>query len=386
MSCIKKGYPLPLSGRVGVTPDVAGPLFATDTLGPDGKASGPRQQPSQTGVSLSITESGEGAYGAFVYVRVEPSEALALVPANDEADAENTCELVDGTFRCMATEAGHARFFAVSEGDWSGDAKIVVSWADTGEQLQTIRVNPPGLPQKATNFDLIVGTSTDKVLATNLALTCTTGPVQQGPGDKWRAGQIRALEAYARATPPTVDPIVVENAPVIIESLSSEGTLSRTIDCAERVTRLRVTLAASGESERFYLCFSDIGGDVEYAFSSGEYAGDLAPANRTISVDPEPRLLRVSTLATTVTVGEVASLFEVSAYDAALDRIEMDVDLAIDTSILQLDQASATLNQDGSGPTVIDAEAKIEGTTRLHVTPRLLDSPDCTSADVTVLP
>jgi len=224
------------------------------------------------------------------------------------------------------------------------------------------------------------------VLATYLALACTTGPVEQTPEEKWRPGQIRALEAYARATPPTVSPGVVENAPVTIESLDSEAALSLSQDCGERVTRLRTLLGATGESPRFYLCLSDIGGEVSYAFNSGEHSGDLQPPLRTLTVEPEPRLLRVSTLATSVFVGEIASLFEVSAYNADRDRIEMDVDLALDSSVLQLGQASATLNEDGSGPTVIEAEAKAPGKARLHVTPRLLVAPDCTSEEVTVDP
>ena len=66
-SCIHDGYPLPLSGRVTITANVAGPLFASDSLDAQGKATGPRQSPYQTAVDLAITEAGEAAFGAFVF-------------------------------------------------------------------------------------------------------------------------------------------------------------------------------------------------------------------------------------------------------------------------------------------------------------------------------
>jgi hypothetical protein len=380
LSCIEQGYPLPEGGKVAIAADVSGALFATDAQ------SAARQAPYRTGIDLSITEAGEPAFGAFVFVHVEPSEALALLPADDERTAEPTCGVVDGAFRCGATEEGRARFRVESRGGWSGDAVVVVTWAETGEARRTIPVSPPGLPLDATSFDLVVGSATGRVLATYLALACTTGPAPETPDEKWRAGEIRAVEAYARATPPAASPGVVEHAPVLVESLSSEGALSLDADCADRSTRLRVELGATGESPRFYLCFSDLGGDVTFAASSGEQSGDRAPPPHTLSVQPEPRLLRVVALATQAHVGEVETLFEVSAYDAARERIAMDVDLAIDSDVLLLGQASAALGEDGAAPTLLDAEAIAPGATALHVTPRLLAAPDCASATVTVVP
>src|SRR6185369_11158294 len=97
--------------------------------------------------------------------------------------------------------------------------------------------------------------------------------------------QIRARETFVRATPPSNAPLVVENAPVIIESLDSEGALSLTEDCGDRLTRLRVTLDATGQSSPFFLCFSDVGGDIAFAISSGD---KMVEPNPKVVVDSEP--------------------------------------------------------------------------------------------------
>jgi hypothetical protein len=385
-SCIERGYPLGRSGNVEIRTDVAGALFATDTLDAQGKPSGPRQTPSSTGVTLALTEGSQAAFGAFVEVRVEPSEALTLISATgeDTPNALPTCAFTDGSFRCMATAQGTARFTLASQSDWSGDAKLVVSWADQSKE-QTIHVDPAGLPSTATNFTMIVGgvDDVDHVLATFLPLQCTIGPLPDDLGSKWRKGQIRSRQTYVRATPPSSAPSVVENAPVIIESLGSEAALSLAEDCEKRETRLRVRLDATGQSSAFYLCFSDIGGTIPFSVTSG--AKSIEP-NRQIIVDAEPRLLRVRALTSQVTVGFPVDLFEISAYNANRVRIAMPVDLHIgNDQVLAIDAASLTVADEANTATVIQAGALMPGTTELHVSPRLLATPDCVSPAVAVV-
>ncbi|UQA55755.1 hypothetical protein [Polyangium aurulentum] len=382
--CIQRGYPLAPGGQVDVRVDVAGALFATDTLDEKGKPSGPRQAPHETGVSLFLTEGGAPAFGGYVSVRVEPREALVLRPAADEDTEEPTCEASEGSFRCIASREGFARFVAASESDWSGTATIIISWADRVEE-QTIDVLPAGLPDKATNFTMIIGGlgEADKVLPTFLALQCSVGPVPDDLGSKWRPGQIRSREAYVRATPPTATPTVVENAPVIVESLFSEAALSEKADCADRRTRLRVLLGATGESEKFFLCFSDIGGKAPFAVTSGEKLIEPSPE---VDVDPEPRLLRVRTVQSVVELYQPTDLFEVSAFNVNRVRIAMPVDLrSDDDQILQLGQASMTLSAEEDFASLVGVYPSSTGTARLHVSPRLLSMPDCVSDPVTVV-
>lgn len=385
-ACIKRGYPLGRGGNVEIRTDVAGALFATDTLDSKGKPLGPRQSPSSTGVTLALTEGSQAAFGAFVEVRVEPSEALTLTSATGEESSTGlpTCAFTDGAFRCMATEQGTARFLVASQSDWSGDARLIVSWADQTKD-QTIHINPAGLPATATNFTLIIGgvDDVDHVLATFLPLQCTIGPLPDDLGSKWRKGQIRSRETYVRATPPSAAPSVVENAPVIVESLGSEAALSLAEGCEQRQTRLRVRLDATGQSSPFYLCFSDIGGTIPFSVTSGEKA--IEP-NREVVVDAEPRLLRVSALTSQVTVGFPVDLFEVSAYNANRVRIAMPVDLHMgNDQVLAVDTASVTLADEANTATVIQAGALMPGVTELHVSPRLLAMPDCVSPAVTVV-
>ncbi|WP_437323233.1 hypothetical protein [Sorangium sp. So ce381] len=382
-ACIERGYPLAGSGQVELRADVAGPLFAADTLDEAGKPVLPRQSPWSTAVSLKLTEANEPAYGGYVEVRAVPSEALALHPAGDDQEVGASCGTKDGAFRCTAGTQGYARFTAASEGDWSGEARIVVSWADRTEELP-ITVLPAGLPEDATNFALIAGGlgDSDRVLATYVPLRCTIGPLPDDLGATWRPGAIRAREARVRASPPLNAPGVVEHAPVIIESLHSEAALSLTPDCRERTSRLRVLLGATGESPPFILCFSDLGGEVKIAVSSGQKALDPIPS---LTVDPEPRLLRVRALRSVVAAGTPGDLFEVSAYNAERVRIAVPVDLTVgDDQVIALGEASVTLRGEDSEATIIQGVAVAPGTTTLRVTPRLLASPECSSEPITV--
>ncbi|WP_437995782.1 hypothetical protein WMF26_31780 [Sorangium sp. So ce185] len=383
-ACIERGYPLAGSGQVELRADVAGPLFAADTLDAAGRPVPPRQSPWRTEVSLKLTEANEPAYGAYVEVRVAPSEALALRPAGGAEDDGASCGVKDGAFRCTAGTQGYARFTAASEGDWSGEARVVVAWADRTEELP-ITVLPAGLPEDATNFALIAGGlgDSDRVLATYVPLTCTIGPLPDDLGATWRPGAIRSREARVRASPPQNAPGVVEHAPVIVESLHSEAALSLDPQCRERTTRLRVLLGATGESPPFTLCFSDLGGAVTLAVSSGQKA--LEP-NPSLTVDPEPRLLRVRALRSAVTAGTPGDLFEVSAYNAERVRIAVPVDLTVgDDQVIALGEASVTLRGEDSEATIIQGVAVGPGTTALRVTPRLLASPECSSEPITVV-
>jgi hypothetical protein len=380
-ACVHDGYPLGPNGSVDMRVDVADSLFAADTLGPDGMPTGTRQTPFSTGITLSMTENDAPAFGAFVYVRVEPPQALTLSSAQGETKGP-TCAMKDGNFRCIATKEGIAKFVVSSESDWSGMATVTATWANLKSE-KTITVLPAGLPANAANFELVGITPTDHVLATFKALTCTTMAVPDDLGSKWRDGQIRSRQVYVRATPPPNQPTAVENAPVFIESLSADAQLALDPTCADRATRIRMVLAASGQSDPFYICFSDIGGQMSFAVTSG--INQVNP-NPTIPVDPEPRLLRVGRIkATTMASVNPDDFFDVEAYDANRVRISMPVDLtATGGNVLQLDQITTTLADESSPPTIIRATPLNDGMSSLQVTPRLLSTPVCVSDPVTV--
>lgn len=383
-ACIRKGYPLAPNGQVDIRTDVAGELYAAGEFDATGKPTGARQQPFSTGVKLFMTEGSEAAFGGIVEVRIEPSEALTISSNPSEPADAKTCVFTEGSFQCIATVEGYASFVVSSESDWSGEAQIVVTWADQREE-RAVNVLPAGLPEDATNFTLIAGglDETDRVLATFLPLKCTIDAVPDNLGSKWREGEIRVREAFVRATAPPSSPGIVENAPVIVESLHSEAALSLAEDCTQRQTRMRVLLGATGESPPFYICFSDLGGTVPIAVNSGQKA--IEP-NREIIVDPEPRLLRVRTLKETAFAGELTDLFEISAYNAERVRIAMPVDLASSSQkVLPLSKASVTLNDEENDATVLSLVPGDPGTAQLHVFPRLLSKPDCASQTVTVV-
>jgi hypothetical protein len=392
-ACVADGHPLGSDGTVSIQVVVDGPLFATDSLGADGQPLGPRQVPYRTDVVLRMVEDTEVAHGGLVQVRVEPPEALVLGPALDTTadgafDAsgeEPTCSLVDGAFQCRGNAEGAARFSVTSPADWAGDAQVVISYANQTPSV-TIPIEPAGLPANATNFELIGLGDEEEVRPTFLALACTISALPADLGDKWPTGRTRSREVYVRGTPPALSPAVAEHAPVILESLSSEGALSLTEDCAERVTRLRVALDANGESPRFFACFSDVGGEVDFVATSGQKTLD-----RRVLVAPEPRLLRVRVRdgASELTLGDpTTDVFEVSAFDVRLTAVEMDVDLATTggPGVLLLETNSATTAPQNAEPILIGATPSAEGIARLVVTPRLLAEPACESAPIDVVP
>lgn len=384
--CIERGYPLGSGGSVDVHLDTNGSLFAADVLDSEGKGELPRQAPYRTGVTLIVTEGTQAANGAFVDVRVEPAEALALSADDKEAGEERTCVAKDGKFRCTATPEGIARFIVTSEGNWSGDAKLIFTWADQRKEV-TVDVLPAGLPPTAKDFTIVATglADSDRVLPSYSALACTTiDTLPSDLGSKWRPGFIRAREAFVRASAPLTEPGVVANAPVIVQSLSSEAALSLDDSCSvkSRVTRLRLLLGDSGETPSFYLCFSDIGGEAEFSVSSGSLS--IAP-NPTLNVDAEPRVLRVAALSPTVEEGLPDDLFEIAAFNTDLDRIAMAVDVeSSDPSVLKLTKASETLAPEGTDPTRLIVSPLKPGTAVLHVRPRLFKKPDCASIEITV--
>ncbi|MBK8255526.1 MAG: hypothetical protein IPK82_23045 [Polyangiaceae bacterium] len=386
--CIERGYPLGPSGNVELRFDVAGALFAADDLDAEGKGKEPRQAPFKTGVTLLLVEGSEAANGGFVDVHIEPSEALLIESDSDEQEDAVTCKEKDGKFRCTATPEGVARFNVTALGTWSGEATVVVTWADQRKE-SVLNVLPAGLPSTVTNFEMIASglSDTGRVLPTYTALACTNiDALPDDLGSKWRPGNIRAREAFVRAAPPVDDPDVVANAPVIIESRSSEGALSLSQDCADadRVTRLRVLLDATGQSPPFYVCFSDLGGDVGLSITSGALSVSPEPA---FDVVPEPRVLRVSALTDVVTQDDVAPLFEISAFNTDLKRIPLDVDLeSSNPSVLKLSKASETLSGEGTDPTSLVVTPGEPGEAVLHVRPQLYKNPDCQSIPVTVVP
>lgn len=391
--CVADGHPLGNDGKVEIAVVVDGPLFATDLLDEGGLPAGPRQTPFESDVVLRMTEDDEVGHGAYVHVRVEPPEALALGlaidPEGEGAQHEDgsgpTCTVIDGAFRCRGDSEGFARFSIRSAADWSGEAKLIVTWSDRVAE-SFIPVLPAGLPEDSDNLQLIgVGTG-DVIAPTYLALSCSIDALPEDLGTKWPEGRIRAREAFVRASAPVNSPTVVENAPVVVESLSPEAALSTDETCAERTTRLRVLLNAQGESERFFTCFSDLSADVELSVTSGEKRIDPRPV---VELQPEPRLLRVTVLdgQTSLEVDfSPETIWEVSAFDVALRAVPMDVDLSLDQSgtVLELTTASATLSPQDSQPTAITAIPSGAGTSRLVVRPRLLAEPSCESDLITV--
>jgi hypothetical protein len=384
--CIDRGYPLGSSGGVEVRLDTSSAIFAADVVDANGVGVLPRQTPYQTGVTLTLTDGNQAANGAYVDVRVEPAEALAIAPDEKENAATRTCKAKDGKFRCVASPEGIARFVLTAVADWSGEAKLVVTWADQHKDV-LIDVLPAGLPASAKDFQIVATGLADsnRVLPTYSALACTTiDSLPSDLGSKWRPGNVRSRQAFVRASAPADQPGIVANAPVVIESLDSEAALSLDAACDDksRVTRLRVLLGDTGESPPFFLCFSDIGGKAEYAVSSG--ALSIAP-NPSLLVDAEPRVLRVAALSETVAPGDTGPLFELSAFNTDLQRIAMPVDLASsDPSVLKLPAASLTLSPEGSDPTSVIVTPASPGSAVLHVRPRLFKNPDCASVPITV--
>jgi len=393
-ACVADGHPLGTDGAVEIRVAVAGPLFASDDLDKNGHPTGARQTPFTTDVVLKITEDDEPAHGAFIAVRVEPAEALTIRSAGDatqegavdESGENPTCTLVDGAFRCRGNDAGLARLQLVSDSDWSGTANLVVSWANRTEEHDIV-VLPAGLPLEATNFNLVGLSTGEEIAPTYLALECSVDSLPSDLGSKWPEGRIRSRELFVRATPPSSTPTIVQNAPVVVESLTSEGALSEDASCTTRTTRLRILFDQKGETPRFFACFSDLGGDVSFGVHSGQKVIDPGPE---ITVLPEPRLLRVRVVDGKNIVPidfSPVDIFEVSAFDVTLRAIQVPLDLSTTGgNSLVLESASAVTAPENAAPVQVAAVPNEEGMSQLVVTPRLLAMPECKSTTITVTP
>jgi hypothetical protein len=393
VDCLPSDHPLSKQGKASLVVDTDYPIYAVDLLDDEGRPVLPRQEPYEKVVRLLMVDADEPDEGAYVDVQVTPSQALRLVPADD------TCEQLAGAFRCTGGEDGYATFVVRSESDWSGVATIELVGRP---ESKNITVKPAGLPASTPGFTMVIGEGGQqitKVPATFGSLACHLGPLPTDPYDKWPAGRVRARPAVIRATPPPQTPSVVVNAPVIVESLSSEAALSFDPTCPApptpdaaagagvyRQNRLRLQLDQVGLSPSFYVCFSDVGGeDVRLVFRSGELVNETT-YRQLLTVEPEPRLLRVTRLQPTVYLDAGATpVVEVTAYDANLDLVEMQVDVASsDPTVLSPTKALWVLSDEGTDPTAVEAYPFGLGSVTFQVVPRLLVSPACTSESIEV--
>ncbi|MFO0555326.1 MAG: hypothetical protein U0271_43520 [Polyangiaceae bacterium] len=394
-ACVEDGHPLGTDGTVQIELSVKSPLFATDLLDEDGKPAGPRQSPYQTDVLLRITEDDQPAHGAVVYVSVEPAEALTLGSplladgegAHHEDGTTPTCSVVDGAFQCRGNGEGLARFSLTVSGNYSSEANLTVTWSGNRTETKAINILPAGVPPGTTNFRLIGIDQEATVNATLKSLECAGEVLPSDLGSKWPSGGIRSQDVVVRATPPTGQPQALENAPVYVETQTEDLMFSMSSDCEDRTTQLRLLLDATGQSDHFFACFSDIGGkDLGIVVTSGE---DRVNPDPSVSVQPEPRVLRVRVLPgkSTIPLGFSTNVFELSALNVLLQPISFTVDLAFDESapnVLVLEEGTLELSDSGAGATVINVDPQNIGSAHLLVTPRLLASPECASAEVTV--
>ncbi len=378
--CVTESHPLATDGGLDFLADDA-PIFAADVLDPTGAPVLPRQAPFEKRVQLYLTVGAAPDRGAFVDLNVDPPNALVLAPTEDA-----TCEALAGAFRCTAGADGFASFVVQSDSDASGNAVVRVVGRN---EEQPITIRPAGLPEGSSDFSLLVeGVEGNRVPARYNRLECTLAPVPDGTFDKWPEGVIRVREARVRATPPTVSPASLQHAPVVVESLHTEAFVSLDASCSgAHASRLRVQLDASGESPPFYFCFSDLGGSVPFAFASGDTKGDAVA----LSVDPEPRLLRVVTTDATIFVNpfQPAKVLEVAAYDSDLNQLALKVDVASsEPEILSVVDATVKLpgKDEGDLPLSVFVLAAAEGEATLSISPSLYSTPSCSSVPIVVAP
>lgn len=377
--CVSDEHPLATSGVADFLFDKS-VIYAADVLDEQGNPVLPRQAPFEKVVRLSLMSAGEADHGAYVDVQLDPPEALELHPNGDDP----SCRVFEGSFRCTAREDGFASFVVRSASDWSGIAELALVGRSESDELT---VHPAGLPDEASNFTLVIeGVDSNTVPARYNALDCTLEPQPDNVFDKWPEGRIRVREAEVRATPPANAPSVVEHAPVIIETLHPEVFVTLDSECGPpRHSRLRVQLDELGRSPSFYFCFSDIGGqNMPLAFSSGVKSGDP----RFVRAEPEPRLLRVVNVTTTLDAGlGLVEVVALSAFDADLNKVPLTVDVrSDDPSVLALGAPTAELPVEGEDARLVFASPLAAGTARILVAPELHSEPTCASEPITVLP
>lgn len=358
------------------------PIYAADVLDDQGRPVLPRQSPFQKTIQIQMLNGDAADQGAYVDLQADPPIAFNFVSVDE------TCGHLEGVFRCTAGEDGFATFAVRSDSDWS-NANTPARVRAIGRQadFEEVTVLPAGLPSDASNFGLIVEeVEGSRVRARFDNLECTLSPSPDADFDKWARPRVR--EARVTATAPINAPTVIEHAPVIIQTLHPEVVVSLDPTCPEpRSSNLRVQLDATGNSPPFYLCFSDIGGDqVQIAFNSG---GQNNVVPRSLSVDPEPRLLR---LVTTLEAIEkipfsttTAFPVSVSAFDADLEKVALEVDVrSTDTSVLTIDKSTETLPGPGGDVLQIQVNAVAAGVAQIQVSPELFVDPVCSSLPITV--
>ncbi|MBM4358217.1 MAG: hypothetical protein FJ096_08900 [Deltaproteobacteria bacterium] len=374
--CVSERHPLANNGgAVEFLLDDA-PLFAADMLDTSGAPVLPRQVPFEKPVKLYLTQDGSPDRGAYVDLRVEPPNALELF------SVDQSCEKLQGTFRCTAGGDGFANLAIRSTSTVSGDAKLMVIGRESAQASVTIL--PAGLPDGATSFQLAIeGASSSRVQARYDKLACELTAAPDTPFDKWPTGAIRVRTARVLASAPPSSPGLLEHAPVLIETLAPEASVSLDPTCpSPHERRLRVQLDALGRSPEVFLCFSDLGGEaIEFVAQSGANKRD----ERQVRVDPEPRLLRVETtvdpLEPTSSLGQLA--IQLSAYDADLNRIALEVELqSTDSAVLKPDKSNVKL-LDGEDVDVF-VTTGLPGTASLVAKPLLFEMPACESALITV--
>ncbi|MSP26766.1 MAG: hypothetical protein EXR75_16810 [Myxococcales bacterium] len=373
-------HPLASDGALKFLADDAA-LFAADILNGAGVPVTPRQLPFEKSIGLYLSVGAAPDRGAYVDLIVEPPGAVRLLASDD-----GTCVALPGAFRCTAGADGFASFFARSESGYSGTLAIQVV-GRTEEQPLTIR--PAGIPDGTSDFVLLVsGIAGNRVPAKYNRLECTLAPMPDQSFDKWPAGAIRVREAQIRATPPTFSPASLEHAPVLIESLHPEAFVSLEPDCLPpHASRLRVQLDAVGQSPPFFFCFSDLGGNVPVAYASGDTKGD----SLTLSVDPEPRLLRVVTADATLSLDPLVlvKVLELSAFDSDLNQLALKVDVtSSDPEVFSLVDATVKLPgaDEGDVPLSVFGRALAAGKVTLSVSPALYITPSCASLPIVVEP
>jgi hypothetical protein len=355
------------------------PIYAADALAEDGRPILPRQAPFEKNVQLFMTSANAPDHGAYVDVQLSPPNVLLLLSSGD------SCELLEGTFRCTAGDDGFANFRVRSESDWSGTAELSLVGREARGERGEIRVNPAGLPEEAANFELIIeGVAGSKVPARYTSLECSLGPVPDTTYEKYPEGLTRVRQAEVRADGPLTAPSVVEHAPVLIDSLDPEVFVSFDDRCTPPGdSRLRVQLDGKGKSPPFFFCFSQLGSSTaQVAIRSGSKRDE-----RLLNVELEPRLLRVVNIQATLTVGQFdVDVATVSAFNTDIEQVSFPVDVrSSDPSVLQVTNPVLLLPLEGQTGLVRVTPLRA-GTATIRVTPQLLDSPRCETLTITVQP
>lgn len=375
LGCTTGTHPLDGDGTVEIESLTADPLFAKlsaeDTVW---------QEPYEMTVRLSISRSGKPEHGAYVDVHVTPAPSLTLTGTDD------TCSYQDGVFRCVGNDEGKATF-KVTAHTWSGTARIVVAWANNQTGLD-VHIKPAGLPEGTTDFELLAEGSDNSESARirpayPFTSLCTLGGDEPS---QWPSSTkpIRNSKLRVRAIPPTNLPLVVKNAPVQVSSDSTEAEFSTEQACttATRSTRIVIRLNDEGESDAFYVCFSNVGGTLKVSAKSGEITSGPI---RVFIVDPEPRLLEIKPLVPIAIMGTEADLWQVLAYGAAnMLPIPLEVDFKSIGVPMSLAKATAKLSTDTNAPTTIRVTPLAVGTAAVRVAPQFRADKACESSDIPV--